>query len=70
MFQAIDLTLYATITCIYNSFIFYNLYVLKILSKQNFNLVEMGGFEPPTSCLPDKRSPTELHPRINQLKLE
>ena len=35
-----------------------------------FNLVEMSGFEPPTSCLPDKRSPTELHPHINQLKLE
>ena len=27
------------------------------------NLVELGGLEPPTFCLPDKRSPSELQPR-------
>jgi hypothetical protein len=26
-------------------------------------LVEMSGFEPPTSCLQSRRSPTELHPQ-------
>lgn len=26
------------------------------------SLVEMGGFEPPTSCMRSRRSPTELHP--------
>src|SRR5215204_2331684 len=26
--------------------------------------MEMGGIEPPTSCLQSRRSPTELHPRL------
>src|SRR5262245_66616857 len=27
--------------------------------------MEMGGIEPPTSCLQSRRSPTELHPRAS-----
>ena len=31
-------------------------------------MVEMSGVEPPPSCLPDKRSPTELHPHYRPFK--
>ena len=32
-------------------------------SKNKKRVVELGGLEPPTFCLPDKRSPSELQPR-------
>ncbi len=34
---------------------------LRAVCSSNF-LVELGGLEPPTFCLPDKRSPSELQP--------
>ncbi len=30
-------------------------------------MVEMSGFEPPTSCVQGRRSPTELHPLVREI---
>ena len=42
--------------------IFYTIWIKHPLPYSVNLLVEMSGLEPPPSCLPDKRSPTELHP--------
>ena len=44
--------------------IFYTIWIKHPLPYSVNLLVEMSGLEPLPSCLPDKRSPTELHPHF------
>ena len=37
--------------------------LLSMCMRQGTQMVEMNGFEPSTSCVQGRRSPTELHPQ-------
>ena len=37
--------------------------LLSMCMRQSTQMVEMNGFEPSTSCVQGRRSPTELHPQ-------